>query len=118
VNTKFVYIFALLSLAMSSFAVAASKTPRTKKLKYQTSSPVSGTDSTRKETCAIAREQMENIPLSSDCQGRGESGVPFEVEPDSDCVCPPAIATSPASGAIECTFGVHWSCHYSDKDHK
>lgn len=117
-NIKFVYIIALLSLAMSSFAVAAPKAPRTKKLKYQTSSPVPGNESTRAEACAAARDQMQNVPRPVDCDGRGESGAPFEIEPDSDCVCQPAIATSPVLGAIECTYGVHWACQYTDKDRR
>lgn len=110
-NTKFVYLLAVLSLAMSSFAVA--KAPRARKLKYQTTSPIFVQESQRAEACRSAKDQSEFIGVGSDaCAGNGESGLPTQREVDSQCKCEPAIARSPEEGELQCTVGVHWYCDF------
>lgn len=110
-NTKFVYLFALLSLAMSSFAVA--KAPHARKLKYQTTTPVTTTEAKREEICKAALEQAQYIGQgASACSGNGEIGTPVGREVDSGCKCEPAIASSPEVGNLSCSVGVHWYCEY------
>ena len=113
-NTKFVYLIVLLSLAMSSFAVA--KTPRAKKLKYQTTAPTTTTEAKRAEACKSAFEQAEFIGVGQDaCAEHGETGLPIKREVDSACKCEPSIARSPEVGNLQCSVGVHWYCEYDKK---
>lgn len=112
-KTKLVYILALVSLAMSSFAVAKMNQ---KKLKYETSSPVTVVASKESAACQSAREQMAQKGRSaSDCMGKGEYDLPMDREEDSECICERPTGISDNANLVECTFGVHWYCSYDNE---
>ena len=118
-KTKFVYIFALIMLGMSSFAVARTHAKHygNKQNHYRQSSPHEGFSSDQQSPCDKAKLELEGVPRQdSECKAKGEFGLPQDIVHDSECNCRAIDEISPPQGAPDmvCTFGVSWACSFDN----